>query len=375
MKNFKWIIIALMLVGIIAGASVIYSRLTDNIGNDNLVETDIPESKDESDYPSPDFTVTDRDGNEVRLSDFKGTPVVLNFWATWCYYCVEEMPDFDKASALYPDVQFLMVNATDGVNETVEKATEFVDEMGFGFDIYFDTKKEAVYSYAVSSFPQTYFINAEGEIVAKGSGMLDYDKLVRGIEMIYDKITVSPLAEENFLNPLEDYSWEREYAPEYVMLHFTSNVVANRENPYNIGEVRKIFEDNGLSINYIIDRDGKIFCYMPEDRVAWHAGRGEWKNDEKYTNAMNKYSIGIELLAVGSKSDMSQYLSSSEYDALDSSLIGFTDAQYESLKTLLSDVCQRNHIPLDREHIIGHDEYNPTKNDPGEKFYWDKIFQ
>ncbi len=374
MKNLKWLLIALLLVALIAGAGILYSRLTEKIENDNLVETDIPAPDEESEYPSPDFTVTDREGNEVRLSDFAGSPVVLNFWATWCYYCVEEMPDFDKASALYPEVKFLMVNATDGVNETVEKATEFIDEKGFLFDIYFDTKKEAVYSYGVSAFPQTYFINADGEIVAKGSGMLTYDKLVRGIDMIYDRVTVSPLAEKDFLEPVESYSENREYPPEYVMLHFTSNVVANRKDPYDIGEVRKIFEDNELSIHYILDRDGRVFCYMPEDRVAWHAGKGSWKNTEKYTNSMNKYSIGIEILAVGSKADMSQYLSPSEYDALDPSLIGFTDAQYKSLATLLSDVCKRNNIPFDREHIIGHDEYNPTKNDPGETFSWDRIF-
>ena len=75
------------------------------------------------------------------------------------------------------------------------------------------------------------------------------------------------------------------------------------------------------------------------------------------------------------RSPLSQYLSSDEYDALDPSLIGFTDAQYESLATLLSDVCQRNHIPLDREHIIGHEEYKPEKTDPGELFDWDRLMK
>jgi N-acetylmuramoyl-L-alanine amidase len=188
-------------------------------------------------------------------------------------------------------------------------------------------------------------------------------------------VTVSPLAEENFLEPIEDFSWEREFPVEYVMLHFTSAVAISKNDPYNIDSVRSIFEENELSIHYLIDRDGKIYCYMPEDRVAWHAGVGRYADDEKYTNNMNRYSIGIEMLAIGSMEDMSIYLTPSEYGSLDESLIGFTDAQYNSLATLLSDVCERNSIPFDAEHIIGHEDYNPLKNDPGDLFDKSRIFE
>jgi len=190
-----------------------------------------------------------------------------------------------------------------------------------------------------------------------------------------EPVTVSPYAVEDFLEPFDKFSWEREYHAEYVMLHFTSAVMMSRDDPYNMESVRSIFEENELSIHYIIDRDGKVYCYMPEDRVAWHAGVGTYNNDEKYTNNMNRYSIGIELLAIGSEEDMSIYLTPSEYSALDKSLIGFTDAQYTSLATLVSDVCERNSIPFDSEHVIGHEEYNPLKNDPGDLFDKSRIFE
>ena len=64
-------------------------------------------------------------------------------------------------------------------------------------------------------------------------------------------------------------------------------------DPYNTEEIRSIFAESSVSINYIIERDGTVRCFIPENRAAWHAGRGEW-GDAKYTNAMNKYSIGIE---------------------------------------------------------------------------------
>ena len=95
--------------------------------------------------------------------------------------------------------------------------------------------------------------------------------------------------------------------------------------------------------------------------------------NEKYTNAMNHYSIGIELVGMGSQNDMSGYMSASEYKALDDSLKGFTDAQYEALKPLLEDICARYGIPIDRDHIIGHEEYSQKKKDPGELFEWERI--
>lgn len=190
------------------------------------------------------------------------------------------------------------------------------------------------------------------------------------------RITVYPGAVEHYLGELgngHDFSWEQLYPPEYVMIHFCSAVVNHRDDPYNMEYVRQTFIDADVSIHYILDRDGTVYCYVPEDRTAWHAGKGQWKDDEKYTNKMNLYSIGIELVGIGSQEDMSLYLTKKEYAALDESLLGFTDAQYTALKALVTDICQRNAIPMDREHIIGHEEFNPKKNDPGELFDWSRI--
>ncbi|MBE6650279.1 MAG: N-acetylmuramoyl-L-alanine amidase [Ruminococcaceae bacterium] len=193
-------------------------------------------------------------------------------------------------------------------------------------------------------------------------------------EKVPEPISVSPLASEDFLLPFDKFSWEREFAPEYVMIHFTSAVMVDKEDPYNIDKVKNIFEELEVSINYIIDRNGDIRCYIPEYRAAWHAGKGSYKGIEKLTDAMNRYSIGIELVAMGSLKDMSVYMSEEEYFSLDQNLMGFTDEQYASLKLLVEDICERNHIPFDREHVIGHCEYKKEKTDPGELFDWNRIF-
>lgn len=184
---------------------------------------------------------------------------------------------------------------------------------------------------------------------------------------------VSQLAEKDFLQPMEYYSRARDHKAEFVMIHFMSAVVLDSKNPYDMDLTRSTYIDNGVSTHYTIDRDGNIYCYVPEALVAYHAGKGVWNNDGKYTDAMNDYAIGIELMGIGSQKDMRQYMTAYNYYRLDPAHLGFTDAQYESLKALVQDICQRNDIPMDRQHIIGHEEYSPKKADPGDLFDWDRL--
>lgn len=150
-----------------------------NAGGDSTVETEA--------NPAPDFMVLDHDGNSVKLSDFKGTPVVLNFWASWCPPCKSEMPDFNETCKTYENkVQFMMVNLTDGDRETLESAKAFLDEQEYTFPVFFDTKSEAANAYDVYSIPTTFFIDAEGNVVAYASGAIDSNTLQKGINMIYE---------------------------------------------------------------------------------------------------------------------------------------------------------------------------------------------
>ena len=152
-------------------------------------QTDVPQTEEltttgEWTGSAPNFVVLDKDNNAVQLSDFAGKPVVLNFWATWCGYCKLEMPDFDKAYKEYPDVVFMMIDATDGVYETREKADAYVKKEGYSFPIYYDVSSLAQNAYNLSGYPTTVFINAQGDVVAKETGMISYETLIEGIKMI-----------------------------------------------------------------------------------------------------------------------------------------------------------------------------------------------
>lgn len=204
-KNKTFILLAVLLVILIGGAGFFYNKLISAYKTDTLTETsqaaenetdseeteDSQTSSEETDSgenaaeTAPDFTMTDASGEEVKLSDFFGKPVVLNFWASWCGPCKSEMPHFEDAYQKYgEDINFVIVNLTDGARETVEAASDFIEEQGYTFPLYFDTNTEGAVTYGTYSIPVTYFIGADGVPVAQANGALDAATLQKGLDMI-----------------------------------------------------------------------------------------------------------------------------------------------------------------------------------------------
>lgn len=217
----KTILLATALIAVIAFASVfynnyskndpsllgpsgIYSELSENknqssaqnntdsentagsstVGNsDNTESSDVAE--DSNIIPAMDFTVYDEADNAIKLSDFYGKPIVVNFWATWCGPCKSELPAFEQLYNKYGnDINFLMVNLTDGAQETVSAVREFISENDYDFPVYYDTELDAAMTYSVYSIPATLFIDADGNIVASHMGAMSESTLQNYIESL-----------------------------------------------------------------------------------------------------------------------------------------------------------------------------------------------
>ncbi len=170
-----WLLLALLIL-VSGGAWVWASR----VPADALAELRTPAPA--VDHPAPDFTTPLLSGESFSLSGAAGTPVVLNFWATWCGPCRAEMPAIQKAAENYgARVHFVAVNQ--GEKEAVIQP--FVDEFGLTFPIALDVD-QAVGSdlYNVTGMPTTFFIDGDGTVQRVWMGEMNSITLEEGIAEI-----------------------------------------------------------------------------------------------------------------------------------------------------------------------------------------------
>ena len=124
----------------------------------------------------PEFTLVDSQGEEVRSADLVGVPMVINLWATWCPFCVNELPDFATLQDEYGEViKVIAINR----GELSEVTREFIDSIGNSDSILFLQDSDDSYYSAIGGFamPETLFVNSSGEIVVHKRGFMDIDEM------------------------------------------------------------------------------------------------------------------------------------------------------------------------------------------------------
>ena len=200
-KHVGVIVAAVVFAVLLIGAGVAYSVLAPTVddkqievtGTDAVQETEVDATADAdvsddtgdgnganaATTPAPDFTMTDADGATLTLADFKGS----------------EMPDIQSAWEEHGnDVEFVIVNMTDMNGETEQSAKAFLAENNYTFPCYFDANNSAATAFGVSSIPQTYLINAEGNIIGAYMGAMDASVIAQGIDMLTGN-TAAPAAQ------------------------------------------------------------------------------------------------------------------------------------------------------------------------------------
>jgi thiol-disulfide isomerase/thioredoxin len=165
------ILVILLALLIFLGAMILYQRFSADY-------EELPQNEQISEQMAPAFTVYDEDGQEVKLEDFSGQPVVINCWASWCMPCMVEMPYFQAAYEAYgDDVAFLMVDMNAYGNDTKEAAQKAIEEGGYTFPVYYDDDASLALAYSISATPSSIFVDKEGQLVAYHTGTLSEEKL------------------------------------------------------------------------------------------------------------------------------------------------------------------------------------------------------
>jgi cytochrome c biogenesis protein CcmG, thiol:disulfide interchange protein DsbE len=133
---------------------------------------------------APDFTLDALNGDNLTLSEFRGHPVILNFWATWCGPCRAEAPALETAADLVGDSGVIL-----GVNvqEDPLSVMQFIDQYGLSYPIVLDSNGEVAKLYRVRAYPTTYFINANGTIAELYTGALNAPLIQKRIRELTEK--------------------------------------------------------------------------------------------------------------------------------------------------------------------------------------------
>ncbi|SHG93304.1 redoxin domain-containing protein [Ornithinibacillus halophilus] len=129
---------------------------------------------------APDFELQTLDGDLVKLSDFRGSRVMVNFWATWCPPCRAEMPDMEEFYQ-NKDVVILAVNLAE-TETSVDDIHTFVDDFNLSFPILLDEVTEVATMYKIQPIPTTFMVDSEGIIQYKAFGAMNYDLMVQEFE-------------------------------------------------------------------------------------------------------------------------------------------------------------------------------------------------
>ncbi len=179
-RSSRWFLLlgvgALVIVGlVVAGFSS--TRGAENASAEPVESQPISnlETAPEKGALAPDFVLKNIDGEVVRLSDFRGQPVLINLWATWCGPCRLEMPAFQERFLMFKEDGFIVL-AVD-FDESAEDVAAFRDEFGLTFELLLDPGAEVQQLYRNRTYPSSFFVDREGVIQVQHIGVMTEGQL------------------------------------------------------------------------------------------------------------------------------------------------------------------------------------------------------
>lgn len=165
-----------ILLGLGVGIVIFFGFLKEDTPPEvgNLASGSAPQPVPSLDAPAPSFELSNLSGESIQLEDYRGKPVLLNFWATWCAPCALEMPAFQSRFEEYRGE--LAVVAVNNAEDPAD-VQAFVDEMELTFDILLDPAAEVQRLYQVRGYPTSFLIDADGVIRIQHIGLMSENQL------------------------------------------------------------------------------------------------------------------------------------------------------------------------------------------------------
>lgn len=174
-RNWYWLVA--LLLALCLGLAFYFNRKSGQVENSSAADEHTVVGL-RIGNQAPDFTLQTLTGKSIRLSDYRGKKVILNFWATWCPPCKAEVPDFVKfyAEARTDNVEIVAVNITADEKSKADVA-EFVKAYSITYPVLLDEQGVVAKRYAISAIPTTYLLDTKGRVVQKHTGLLEYKTL------------------------------------------------------------------------------------------------------------------------------------------------------------------------------------------------------
>lgn len=173
---------ALLIVALLAGCSA----KTENSKQGEAAPVETPETAQPAQTYNAviPFTLPDLDGNDVSISDFEGKYVLINFWATWCTYCDQEMPDLQKLQDKYKDdLVVLLVN----VQESEDLIKPYLEKKKLSMLTVLDKKGKVTGDYGVTGMPASYFVTPDGRVIGFVQGMMTYETMENSMKYVREQ--------------------------------------------------------------------------------------------------------------------------------------------------------------------------------------------
>ena len=134
--------------------------------------------------PAPNFVAATLDGQEMTLQAYRGRPVIINFWATWCEPCRREMPAFQAVYESYKDVGLMILAVSQDVQSATEAVRAYVTTMGLPFPPLLDPDGVVATQYSIIVLPSTVFVSPDGTIAAMHIGPMTHTQMERYVVAI-----------------------------------------------------------------------------------------------------------------------------------------------------------------------------------------------